>query len=683
MALLGVLILLSVIKRLREKSYQAVTPFLFFFLLIIFLTNISLLRHPGLKYWVFGADFNLITQFLDPRKGIFALLVIHLVGKPNRLFRNLSISALMNCFYLIIQIVLFEIKGNWSSYFSMASSSGSALRYNMSLGYEMVFCAIVLFSLAFYRKSIFLSVLSGLAAALTLYYGSRGAILVLLTYFVIFVVFVSANQWKISMSVIKLKGRALANIAVVLILAFIIVNLIPSVSNTLKISCNSSEMPNGYESIDNEHPQVDDFGENYYSSSRTIDSLAEGEFWHDNGRFDIWRLSLLAIKENPVFGQGFFGDRLYVGEELLWGYSHNVFLEVLSHFGIFGVLLLATLLFVTFKLIASNGELLFKLVFAIIIAMCVKLLISDSYVVYIHFWTFLAMVFLGSNVFSKLTGRQWRNLLLLLLIVSVITLSVFVYTDYKRQDYSTIRIDSPTILFTIERSSANDYPVFLAFKEFGYTGVSFINAHDFSSSNHDPNVLSADAIRLMLEGGWTFEDGNYKYVNPYLDSALFQDQSKESTDIYFSKYGIDLAIAYAPPYGANNSTIVFRTQDVYSFVQNNSASNSFRTYEKISLPMTNNLQARKFTYGTDEERSEIREFLRQARETKSLAIFYVQSKDINIVDIRDFLHEVRDMGFVSTNYKELYNKAYHSTDLSFRNYIENSYLYGLVGRVFD
>ena len=149
----------------------------------------------------------------------------------------------------------------------------------------------------------------------------------------------------------------------------------------------------------------------------------------------------------------------------------------------------------------------------------------------------------------------------------------------------------------------------------------------------------------MLEGGWTFEDGNYKYVNPYLDSALFQDQSKESTDIYFSKYGIDLAIAYAPPYGANNSTIVFRTQDVYSFVQNNSASNSFRTYEKISLPMTINLQARKFTYGTDEERSEIREFLRQARETKSLAIFYVQSKDINIVDIRDFLHEVRDMGF--------------------------------------
>ena len=115
-------------------------------------------------------------------------------------------------------------------------------------------------------------------------------------------------------------------------------------------------MPNGYESIDNEHPQVDDFGENYYSSSRTIDSLAEGEFWHDNGRFDIWRLSLLAIKENPVFGQGFFGDRLYVGEELLWGYSHNVFLEVLSHFGIFGVLLLATLLFVTFKLIASNGN---------------------------------------------------------------------------------------------------------------------------------------------------------------------------------------------------------------------------------------------------------------------------------------------------------------------------------------
>ena len=70
--------------------------------------------------------------------------------------------------------------------------------------------------------------------------------------------------------------------------------------------------------------------------------------------------------------------------------------------------------------------------FAIIIAMCVKLLISDSYVVYIHFWTFHTMVFLGSNVFSKLTGRQWRNLLLLL-IISVITLSVFVYTDYKQR----------------------------------------------------------------------------------------------------------------------------------------------------------------------------------------------------------------------------------------------------------
>lgn len=87
-------------------------------------------------------------------------------------------------------------------------------------------------------------------------------------------------------------------------------------------------------------------------NSRTILRLIEGSFFEDNARNLLSKYSIDLIRENPLIGVGVGNDRILLGNkmgssdifsEAVGWYPHNLFLEILLHFGIIigGIIILA------------------------------------------------------------------------------------------------------------------------------------------------------------------------------------------------------------------------------------------------------------------------------------------------------------------------------------------------------
>ena len=83
---------------------------------------------------------------------------------------------------------------------------------------------------------------------------------------------------------------------------------------------------------------------NYNLSTRIIAGLMEGNFFKDNARIQLIAYSVDLLKEKPLFGVGLGYDRILLADkmgsanilsEIVGWYPHNIFLEILLHFGLF------------------------------------------------------------------------------------------------------------------------------------------------------------------------------------------------------------------------------------------------------------------------------------------------------------------------------------------------------------
>jgi O-antigen ligase len=132
------------------------------------------------------------------------------------------------------------------------------------------------------------------------------------------------------------------------------------------------------------------YSNNIYS--RSLFLLAEGNFVsHDSGRSSIYEIVWRKIMSSPYIGYGVFGDRPFFEG----GYSHNLFLEIFSHFGVFlGGLLCAVLLGYSLKKMyrLSHNDMAFLFVF--IVGTLIPLQVSSSYLI--------------NNLFPLLLGLIYR-----------------------------------------------------------------------------------------------------------------------------------------------------------------------------------------------------------------------------------------------------------------------------------
>ena len=121
--------------------------------------------------------------------------------------------------------------------------------------------------------------------------------------------------------------------------------------------------------------------------SRSIDLFLEGEMYL-SGRDIIYGEVINQIVSNPIFGIGLAGDRIYTGGV----YSHNIFLEILSGFGIImGSVILIVIGFISIKSLFSRdleGSNLMLIWFCIGF---VPLTVSGSYLTEFQFWIFLGL----------------------------------------------------------------------------------------------------------------------------------------------------------------------------------------------------------------------------------------------------------------------------------------------------
>lgn len=166
--------------------------------------------------------------------------------------------------------------------------------YSMSFGYGMLLPAMFLFTQQGYIDKM----MSFLLFALILTDGSRGPVVVLSVFYAYYTIFLASG---------KTKKRMILVVAVAALTAVMIL------------------------------PKLESF-----QDSRTMLLLQEGALLsHDSGREEnMYSVVTPRIMERPITGWGIGADRSFLDG----AYSHNIFLEVYVHYGIF----LGTFLFLFF-----------------------------------------------------------------------------------------------------------------------------------------------------------------------------------------------------------------------------------------------------------------------------------------------------------------------------------------------
>ncbi len=114
-------------------------------------------------------------------------------------------------------------------------------------------------------------------------------------------------------------------------------------------------------------------------STRVLDKYEVGDFTVSVGRDVIREKVLTAVAEQPIIGLGIYGDRHVAGGQ----YAHNVFIEILAHYGyLIGVILLvclAVLLLRALRFAKSQSQPDTILILFLLLGCNLKLFVSGTY----------------------------------------------------------------------------------------------------------------------------------------------------------------------------------------------------------------------------------------------------------------------------------------------------------------
>ncbi|MGI6157636.1 MAG: O-antigen ligase family protein [Saccharofermentanales bacterium] len=442
-----VLTLFAWIMTHRKEMHgkRATVQFLYVALVFVLVAVLTMLANTLAKEWMLSFQYGLLTQVFDPRKGIFALLLILLVRDEKRLLRNFDVSASILFVYLFIQWMAFKINGSWSLYYVLEDARSVQLSYNLTFGYEMIFVSIVFLTIFLQRRSKIRLVLGLIAAFIGFVYGSRGVI-VCLGMFVLMTLmrYIAdhAHRWTRAK-----KQKIWMGVAVIIVLVI-------GVSLLL-------------------HFKVIDVS-TFSTGSRSLDMLLRGELFDDNGRSKLWGIVVNGIRESFPFGYGLYGERPFVGQRFKWGYSHNIFLELVVNFGLIGVILCGLLVYGAHRLIWAKDTQRYLWVSFILLSMNSKLLISDSLWSFDFFWAGLGLFIVVKDRQRWETAKTDRvprrrrvsmkthaGLLCALFVLNLALFGVVVARDVRTQTYRALRFDKPTAVLMLQDMSARDYDTFM------------------------------------------------------------------------------------------------------------------------------------------------------------------------------------------------------------------------------
>lgn len=168
---------------------------------------------------------------------------------------------------------------------------------NMAFGFETIIYWAILTQSSFQKRTPFNVLISIFSGLLLVVYGNRGILLVIvITIFVYTLIYLNIKKKALIFSIITITGLFLIAFYKNIMLFFY----------NIAISMGMN--------------------------SRNIEMLLASNFFDSNGRSDIWASDIELIKNNPFFGSGIGADR--VASDGI--YSHNLFIELLVNYGVFG-----------------------------------------------------------------------------------------------------------------------------------------------------------------------------------------------------------------------------------------------------------------------------------------------------------------------------------------------------------
>lgn len=503
MAVLAVGYLTAIISAFRKKEYNDTLYFLVLLFIITIITLITAIANPFIKEWMLHSQYGIITKTFDVRKAIFATLVILLVKNNKKILRNMEISAFITFVYMLVQIGLFLYHNSWIYYYMVRDENLVLHKYNMSLGYELIFVSIVFLSKA-YREESFRSYLIGaLAFYLAFYYGSRGILLPILAFLALTFIFNTTKEGKIK----------LVKYTIVTIIGFVIfVNALGFVDVLLD--------SDGIDSVLENEPSITRASD----KSRNLEMLVSSDFTSPNGREVVYSLAIDVIKDKFPLGYGVYGDRPFIGDRFKWGYSHNFFLEMIISFGIIGLIIIFGLIYFTLKFLTKKEYCNYKELIIILLAMNAKLLISDTFWHYDFFWAFVGVLLIIFTINKKYKPQSLAYIVSSLLILNILFLAIFINIDMKRQKYRTLDINNPTVVMTFDVKSNDNYEMYKVLKDRGLKGTCFINIDKIGNKDY----LETSILEDMMNHGWDFQE--------LIDEDISLDQmSKEDLKKMFEK----------------------------------------------------------------------------------------------------------------------------------------------------
>lgn len=319
---------------------------------------ITLLIHPDYAQWYFRDSYGIMQLSFSPSRGaIWGFLMIEISGTVDKIWDNLRYGA---CGVGIYNIYLF-LQARSLGYWEYMSASGVIAKrtYSLEFGYSMMFLFFVSFvCFKLYKKGIYKWICVG-TFLLMLYAGSRGAIICLCAFFILYLFF---KQGKSLYKLFAGMGIAVAGGLLYLVYGrlMLLLNFVLEKTNI---------------------------------QSRTLQKLVSGETMDDSGRHIIYQLIWDGIKENPVLGYGAFGDRQFIAPQYNWGYSHSILYEMMADFGIpLGILILIMLVMWSLLSILKCKNKLMVYIMIILFSMCTRLVISNTFWGDPYFWLLAAVL---------------------------------------------------------------------------------------------------------------------------------------------------------------------------------------------------------------------------------------------------------------------------------------------------
>lgn len=339
------------------RGAKAYIPFLIILAVVILSITLSVSFNPQLEPFFARQDYGLARIF-RPDAAIYAFLFFSLLDDPWELLKNLTYFVIFEFVYLLaVEMLPALIKGYWV--FVNYKGQEARSTYSLSFGYAMAFPVTVFLYRGIRDKKWWYYMLAALGLFCILTQGNRGALLIPL-----FLAALLGLKGVLGMKSNKrywVFGAVVAFSAVCLLWGRQLLQLVFSLLQRTGIS------------------------------SRSIEMFISGEIGSDNGRSVIWDAVIKAIREGGPFGYGTFGDRPFVYPLHYVAYSHNIFLELIASYGVFGILFCVYLTADAVKMIFFCRDKEWNDLYIILFALSAQLFLSMSYWYVWEFWALMAV----------------------------------------------------------------------------------------------------------------------------------------------------------------------------------------------------------------------------------------------------------------------------------------------------